>query len=258
MFIDTHAHLYLDQFQTDQDAMIQRCKDEHVEKIFLPNIDLESVDPMHKICSRYDNMLYPMMGLHPCSVGENYREVLDQMEPLFEKGNYVGVGETGIDLYWDTTFRKEQEVSFRVQINWAKSRDLPVIIHSRNSIDETIRIISDEQDGRLKGIFHCFTEDYSYAKQILDLGFLMGIGGVVTFKKSEELRNCVAKLPVDSFVLETDAPYLTPHPHRGKRNESSYIPLIASSVAQSRKVSVEEIAELTSRSANSLFLPNGD
>ena len=254
MYIDTHAHLYLDQFTEDQDAMIQRCKTEYVEKIFLPNIDLDTIEPMESLCNRHQGMLFPMIGLHPCSVGENYLDVLDTMEKLLDTNEYVGIGETGIDLYWDTTYEKQQEASFRIQINWARERQLPVIIHSRNSLDETIRIIGEEQDGSLKGIFHCFTEDFDYASRIMDLGFLMGIGGVVTFKKSNELRDCVRKIPAEYLVLETDAPYLTPHPHRGKRNESSYLPLIAQVVAEARSLSVEELANSTSEVANHLFL----
>jgi len=253
---DTHCHLYAAEFDQDQDAMVQRAINNGVHKMMLPNIDLDSVDRLTALAAQHPSNCFPMMGLHPCTVKEDYKEVLGQIEKLIFNGNYVGVGETGIDLYWDTTFRQQQVEAFELQIDWAKELGLPVIIHSRESLALNIDIISKKQDGRLRGIFHCFGGSLEEALSIHELGFKLGIGGVVTYKNST-LPEILPEVPVSSIVLETDAPYLSPVPHRGKRNESAYIPLIAAKVADILSISLPELARLTSDNASQVFRKKG-
>lgn len=232
--------------------MISRAITSGVTKLFLPNIDEKSISGMEQLCSKYPDHCFPMMGLHPCSVKPDFHQTLNKMEKLLETGNYYGVGETGIDLYWDVTFQKEQEESFIRHIEWALAFDLPVIIHSRESQDLTIDIIGRFQNGKLRGIFHCFGGTVEQAKRIEDLGFMLGIGGVITFKKSD-LRDVVKFVSPACLVLETDSPYLAPTPHRGKRNESAYIHLIASELATALEMSPGELSELTNSNANRVF-----
>jgi TatD DNase family protein len=251
-WIDTHCHLYVEEFDQDRDAMISRALDLGVSKMMLPNIDEASISGMWALVGQYPEHCMPMMGLHPCSVKADYREVLLRMEADIRSRPYIGVGETGIDLYWDKTYIAEQIESFEIQIGWAKALDLPIIIHSRESLDLTIEIISRHQDGRLKGIFHCFSGDPRQVEQIADLGFKVGIGGVVTFKKAG-LAELLPHIPLNMMVLETDSPYLAPVPHRGKRNEPAYCLLVASKIAEVLGLSLEEVSRITTENAASVY-----
>ena len=253
MFIDTHAHLYLDKFNEDRPKVIQRALEKGVKKIVLPNIDLTTIDDMFDMYVRYTDICYPTVGLHPCSVNKDFDRVLGSLYHLIRKEGVVAIGEIGIDLYWDDSLSKEQEDVFRQQIGWARESQLPIIIHSRNSIEKTTAIVAEEQKGDLTGIFHCFSEDIDIAKRIVDMNFCMGIGGVSTFKKSEEFRKTMAYIPLEYIVLETDAPYLAPVPFRGKSNESAYIPCIAEVVAQSKNIDIEQVAIQTSQNAVKIF-----
>ena len=252
MFIDTHAHLYVEQFEEDRKEMLTRAQQLGVHKIYLPNIDASTIEAMNELAQSFPELLFPMLGLHPCHVAEDYKEVLDAMRPLFEEETYYGVGESGIDLYWDQQYARQQEDALRIQCQWAKELDLPLILHTRSATEETIQLISEEQDGRLRGIFHCFGGDLKQASAIQDLNFMIGIGGVVTFKNSG-LDKVVKDIPLNAIVLETDAPYLAPVPHRGKRNESSYIPLIAEKLATLYECSIEQIGQQTSANALKVF-----
>ena len=249
---DTHCHLYVAEFDDDRASMLERAFASGTRRMMLPNIDLESVDRILNLAKEQPGHCIPMMGLHPCSVKENYKVELGEIEKLLFSGKYIGVGETGIDLYWDTTFKEQQIEAFELQIDWALQLDLPVIIHSRESLDLNIEIISRKQDGRLRGIFHCFGGSLEQARRIHDLGFKAGIGGTVTYKNST-LPNVLPEMAPSMIVLETDAPYLAPVPKRGKRNESSYIPLIAAKVADILQVSLAELSVLTNENAAEVF-----
>ena len=251
-FIDTHAHLYLDQFDVDRDEVVRRALDSGVKKIYLPNIDSSSIESMLEMETNYPDVCLPMMGLHPCSVDAGYKEQLEIVRQWLDRRSFVAVGEIGTDLYWDKTYKAEQEDAFRTQIAWARELGIPVVIHSRDSLDWSIDIIEDEQDGSLGGVFHCFNGTVEQAARIVDLGFYMGLGGVATFKNSG-MDNVVPHLDRGHCVLETDAPYLTPTPHRGKRNESAYVPLIAQRVADLWEMTAEEVADITTANANRLF-----
>lgn len=251
MFIDSHAHIYLEQFNEDLDEVIANCLELGVEDIYMPNIDTSSIDALHAVAERFDNCK-PMMGLHPCSVKEDFKEQLKVVKDQLESRNYAGVGEVGIDLYWDKTFASEQSEAFVYQIELAKEHNLPVIIHSRDALDLTIKTISEQQNGNLRGIFHCFNGTVDQGKEIIDIGFLMGIGGVVTFKNAG-VDKTVAELPLEHMVLETDAPYLSPTPYRGKRNTPTYIPIIAKKLSEIMDRDTTEIAKITSDNCKALF-----
>lgn len=251
-WVDTHCHLYANDFDTDRVEMIERAIGNGVKKLLLPNIDPESLEPMNALAEKFPDHCYPMLGLHPCAVKENFGKILDDMVRLLEQQEYYGIGETGIDLYWDTTYKTKQIEAFELQIEWAKAYDLPVIIHSRESLDLNIEIIERNQDGRLRGIFHCFGGSAEQANRIEQLGFKLGIGGIVTFKNST-LPEVLPNLSHELFVLETDAPYLAPAPYRGKRNESSYLPLIAVRLAEIMDLSLEELAGITTSNARAVF-----
>lgn len=252
MYIDSHAHLYLEQFKDDQDEIIQRCLDNDVQKIFLPNIDSTTTKRMLDLCHSFPEVCYPMIGLHPCSVKENLNDELSHIEDELKINKYYGIGESGIDLYWDKTFKKDQIKAFEFQIDLASRLDLPIIIHSRESLDLTIDIITNHQTGHLKGIFHCFNGNVSQCKKILDVNFQMGLGGVITFKNAK-LDEMINYLPFTNMLLETDAPYLSPAPYRGKRNESSYIPLIAKKVSEIKNVKIEDVMNFTTKNAKEIF-----
>ena len=252
MFIDTHAHLYLEQFTEDIDTVIENAVKMNVQKIFLPNIDSSTTKAMLDLHAEYPENCYPMIGLHPCSVKENYRDELAHIDEELSKRRYYGIGETGIDLYWDTQFKSEQIECFEYQIELAKKLSLPVIIHSRESLDLTIELISKHQDGSLKGIFHCFNGTIDQCKKVCETGFMMGLGGVISYKNAK-LDDMVRFMPMENMVLETDSPYLTPVPHRGKRNESSYIPLIASKVSEIRSIDLKTVMDQTTINAMNIF-----
>lgn len=253
MFIDTHTHLYSEQFNEDRTEMIQRAIAAGVERLFLPNIDLESIAGMHALENQFPGQCFPMMGLHPCSVDANWEQVLTDMESQLNARPYVAIGEIGIDLYWDKTFVNEQKEAFRTQIRLAKERALPIVIHARDSFPEIYEVLDQENDERLTGIFHCFTGNQEDVAKIRSYGgFVFGIGGVVTYKKSE-LPEVLAQIPLDEVVLETDAPYLPPVPYRGKRNESAYLVHTAEKVAEVYGVSLQEIRERTTANALRIF-----
>jgi len=253
MYIDTHAHIYVDQFKDDISDVINRCTEQDIQKILLPNIDLTTIDQVFDLHQAYPSQCYPMVGLHPCSVNADWQKNLDLLFPYLDREEVIAVGEIGVDLYWDKTFAKAQEEAFRAQITWAKERSLPIVIHSRAAIDITIRIVQEEQDGNLRGVFHCFDQSLEEAQKIMDVGFYMGLGGIITYKSNNALRSTVAEIPLSSIILETDSPYLPPVPYRGKRNESSYIPLIAERLADIHQVDIEEIKSITSVNAHKLF-----
>ncbi|MFN0204279.1 MAG: TatD family hydrolase [Bacteroidia bacterium] len=251
--IDTHTHLYLNQFEEDRAEMIQRAQAAGVERFYLPGIDSEHVESMLALERDYLNICFAMPGLHPCSVGENVEEELALVKKMLDEARiWSAVGEIGLDLYWDKTFFEQQKMAFRQQIQWAKDYELPIVIHSRDATDECIEIVAEEKDERLKGVFHCFGGSLEQAKRIMELDFLMGIGGVLTFKK-EGLDVVCADIPLEFLVLETDAPYLAPVPFRGKRNESSYLRLVAEKLAEVKGVSLDEIATVTSANAMKMF-----
>ncbi len=254
IFTDTHAHLYSEEFNDDRTAVVQRAIDAGVPYMLLPGIDSSFVDGMLALCSQFPLNCFPMMGLHPTSVKESYQEELDNLYAQLQKhaGSIRAIGEIGIDLYWDKTYQAEQEEAFRIQLQWSKEYKLPVVIHTRNSFDLTVGILEEMKDPALKGVFHCFGGNIAQAERAIALGFKLGIGGVVTYKNSG-LQQVVEATGVRHLLLETDAPYLTPAPHRGKRNESSYIPIIAQKIAEIKNLPVEEIAGITTENALSLF-----
>ena len=252
MIIDSHSHIYLPEFRDDLDQMLSRAENELVKLVLMPAIDNETHIAMLKTEEDFPGKCLSMMGLHPCSVKEGYKQQLKIVKEYFEKRRFVAVGETGLDFYWDRTFTKEQYDSFQVQIELAKQFDIPVVIHSRNSIDECIKVIRENQQGNLKGVFHCFSGNEKQANEIIDLGFYLGIGGVVTFKNSG-LDKVIADIDMKNVVLETDAPYLAPVPFRGKRNECSYLKYVVEKLAEIRNVEKEEIANITTKNAKELF-----
>lgn len=251
--IDSHTHLYLPQFDEDRNEMMQRAIAAGVDRFYLPGIDSEHIAAMLALEKAYPEHCFAMPGLHPCSVGENVTEELTLVHAMLEEPRqWCAIGEIGLDLYWDKTFFEAQQMAFRQQIQWAKHYNLPIVIHSREATQACIDIVASEKDERLRGVFHCFGGSLDEAKQITDLGFMLGIGGVLTFKKAG--LDIVAKdLPLTSIVLETDAPYLAPVPHRGKRNESSYLLLVAEKLAEIHAISVAEVAEITTQNARNLF-----
>lgn len=252
-FIDTHTHIFLEHFNDDREEMINRAIEKGVSKFFLPNIDSSSIDDILKLVEKYPKNCFPIMGLHPTSVKEDVEEELELVKKHLESGKFYGIGETGIDLYWDKTFIKEQEHAFKTQIELAKKYKLPIIIHVRESFDEVFKVVDELNDESLAGIFHCFSGDYSQAEKIIEYGgFKMGIGGVLTFKNSN-LGETISKIGLEHLVLETDSPYLAPVPHRGKRNESSYLTLVAQEIADLHNVSLEEVAKITTQNAKEVF-----
>lgn len=253
MFIDTHAHLYAEAFDEDRHEVVREAMTAGVDKMLLPNIDVNSVAGMFELVDAFPQHCYPMIGLHPCSVDPQYESHLAELKSYLSDHRVVAIGEIGIDLYWDKTYRKEQEKAFIAQIDWAVAMSLPIVIHSRESIDVILDILEDLAYPSLTGVFHCFTGHAEQAKRILDLGFYMGLGGVLTFKKNQPLRDVVRDIPLERLILETDAPYLSPHPNRGKRNKSAYIPLVANTLATVKEVSVETVASTTTAAAIKLF-----
>ena len=251
--VDSHCHLYLPEFQNDLDQVISRAKEVGVQKFFLPNIDSTTIESMLKVVEDYPDICYPMMGLHPTSVKGNYMEELEIVEEELKSGKYVAIGEIGIDLYWDKTHLKEQVDAFEKQINRAKELNLPVVIHARDSFQEIFEVIDRLNDDSLKGIFHCFTGTLEDAKRIISYGgFKMGIGGVVTFKNGG-IDKFLNEIHLNHLVVETDSPYLSPVPYRGKRNESAYLFEILSKMAEVYNLTIEEIAETTSSNSLEIF-----
>ena len=252
MFIDTHAHIYASQFKKDQADVLRRAFEQNVEKIYLPNIDHTSIDDMMEVEAKYPDNCFAMMGLHPCSVNKDFEKELYQVETWLGKRDFVAIGEIGTDLYWDKTFFEQQAEAFKIQVEWAKKYKRPIVIHCRDSFQETIDLLTPLMDESLTGIFHCFTGTLEDAQKAIELGFLLGIGGVSTFKNGG-LDKVLPDISLDHLVLETDCPYLAPVPHRGKRNECSYIPLIASRLANIKGIEIEEIEQKTTENAQKLF-----
>ncbi len=251
-YTDTHTHLYDERFLDDSDAMILRSLDAGVTKMFLPNCDSETIAPMMQLAARWPQHCFPMMGIHPCYIKENYLQELAIAESWLQREKFAAVGEIGLDYYWDKTFVAQQKEAFNIQMGWALQYDLPIVIHTRDSMTDGIAMVAARQNGKLRGIFHCFGGSAEEARQIIDLGFYLGIGGVVTYKNST-LPGVLKDIPLEHIVLETDAPYLTPVPYRGKRNESAYIPLIGTTIATIKNCSVEEVADITTGNATRLF-----
>lgn len=253
ILIDTHAHLYLEEFENDIEAVIQNAIRTGVKHILCPNIDRASLSALDNLCSNYPDYCHPMMGLHPTSVKENYKDELEIIRmKLFNSlpDKYKAIGEIGIDLYWDKTFEAEQEEVFALQLEWAVAKNLPVAIHSRNSFDSVMKIVQNFKT--ITGVFHCFSGDVNQAEQVVNQGFLLGIGGVVTFKNAG-LDKVVQAIDLSNIIIETDAPYLAPAPFRGKRNESAYVSLIAQKIAQLKEISYAEVCEITTANAVKLF-----
>lgn len=252
ILIDTHCHLYLPEFDSDRHDMLNRAIDKGVERFYLPAIDSSVIDSMMQMETTWHGRCFPMMGLHPCSVQANYKDELAIVEDWLSKRKFVAIGEIGLDFYWDKTFVTQQYEAFRLQMEWALKYDLPIVIHSRNATQECIDAVKPYAAKGLRGIFHCFGDNLQSANEIIAMGFYLGIGGVITYKKSG-LADVIKDISLDHIVLETDAPYLTPVPFRGKRNESSYITYVAEAIAEAKNIPVELVAEITTKNALDIF-----
>ncbi len=250
--IDTHTHLYLDQFKQDVDKVISRAKENGVKKFIFPAIDSSHFQDMHDLKNKHPESIYLMTGLHPTDVKENYKDELEFVVNSLKKYDYVAIGEIGIDLYWDKTFLKQQQEAFRFQIRLAVKNDLPIVIHCREAFDEIFKILDKENCDKLRGVFHCFTGDLDQAKKAISLGFLLGIGGVVTFKNGG-IDKFLHQIDLKHIVVETDSPYLAPVPYRGKRNESSYIIYVLEKLSELYKLPKEQIAIITTNNAKKMF-----
>ncbi|MDN3668185.1 TatD family hydrolase [Echinicola jeungdonensis] len=251
-YIDTHAHIYSKKYDNDRDDVIRRCEEKGVKKIYMPNVDVDSIDPMLEAELKYPDVCVPMMGLHPCEVDKNFEKQLYVIEEWLNKRDFVAIGEIGTDLYWDKSLFEYQKEALRIQVEWAKEKKLPIVLHCRESIDETIQIIEELKEENLTGIFHCFTGTVNQAKKIMEMDFLLGIGGVSTFKNGG-LDKVLPEIGLGQLVLETDGPYLAPVPYRGKRNSPEYIPLIAERVGDLTENPLEKVAKITNFNANKIF-----
>ncbi len=251
MIIDTHCHLYAKEFDNNRNEILQRAEQESIHKFYLPAIDSTTHAAMLDLENKNSKCI-AMMGLHPCSVNVNYKDELQQVEQWFAKRNFVAVGEIGLDFYWDKTFVKEQTESFKIQIELAIKKNIPIVIHTRNAMQETINVVKEYSKQNVRGIFHCFSGSYESAKEIIKAGFYLGIGGVVTYKNAG-LAEVLQKIDLKHVVLETDSPYLTPVPFRGKQNEPSYLKYIIEKVAEIKNVSIEKVAEVTTKNAAQIF-----
>ena len=251
---DSHSHLFLPQFKEDILNVLKRAAARDVRYIFLPNIDTSTIDDMHQLCNQYPRRCFPMMGLHPSSVKEDFEKQLDEISRyLYDNPEYyTAIGETGMDMYHDLTYVEEQRHALQQHIKWAKELNLPLVLHTRGCNYEVYDEIVKQYDESLTGVFHCFDGDINFARKVMELGFYIGIGGVVTFKNSK-LPEVVKDIPLKNILLETDAPYLAPHPHRGKRNESSYIYEIASKIALIKGKHIDEVTEKTTENASCLY-----
>jgi TatD DNase family protein len=250
--VDTHCHLYSEGLLEQVDEIISRARDKAVNRFYLPAIDNSTHEKMIRLESRFPAECFAMMGLHPCSVNAAYQEELAIVKQWLDKRPFVAIGEIGLDYYWDITFKTEQQEAFRLQINWALERNCPIVIHTRNAMDDTIGIIEEYVDKGLKGIFHCFSGNSADAARIMKTGFYFGIGGVLTYKNSG-LAEALTEVPMERIVLETDSPYLAPVPFRGKQNESSYLVYIAGKLAELKGISMDEVARITSNNAQNIF-----
>jgi len=252
MFVDTHSHIYSSEFSLDRDEVIARAVSVGIGRIVLPNIDSSSLKPMLDLTDSVPGLFFPLIGLHPTSVKEDFRKELQILEYWMGKRKFYGIGEIGIDLYWDKSFLEEQIEAFRIQIGWAKKAQLPIVIHVRDSFSEVFEVLREEYSAELKGVFHSFTGTIDQAKQVTDLGFKIGVNGILTFKKSG-MDEVIKQINLKYLVIETDSPWLAPAPHRGRRNESSYLTNIADKLALLHNTSTKEIAKITTKNAQELF-----
>ena len=252
IFTDTHTHLYYEQDAEKQAQLMERCFENDVNRLFLPNVDVSSIAMIDNLVKNYPENCFAMAGLHPCDVKEDYLNQLDEIYKSISNRTIYAIGEIGIDLYWDKATLAIQQDAFRKQIGWAKDLGLPIVIHCREAFDEVFELLESERDDKLRGIFHCFTGNVAQAKQAIDLNFFLGIGGVVTYKKSG-LDAVLAEIDLANLVLETDSPYLAPVPFRGKPNESSYLVYVAQKLADIYQVSMEEIANVTTENSKKVF-----
>ncbi len=250
--IDTHTHIYLEQFDKDRPEVIERALQAGVTHMLMPNIDSHSAPLMHAVAGEYPGICLPMMALHPTAVKADYKEQLEAVEVWLEKERFVAIGETGIDLYWDNSFAAQQKESLARHVNWSAHYDLPLVLHARNALDEIFDVLKAHRHLSFTGVFHCFPGDAKQAAKVLDMGFMLGIGGVVTYKKSL-MPEVVRFAGPDNIILETDAPYLAPIPHRGKRNESAFLIHVADKIAEINGLSREEVAVKTTANARKLF-----
>ena len=255
-FVDSHAHIYDQQFDEDIQDVMERCREAEVSTIYMPNIDHASIDAMLERELRYPAQCVAMMGLHPGSVKHDFERELYQVEAWLNQRSFAAVGEIGLDYYWDTTFKTQQQEALRIQIAFAKEHNLPLVLHTRDAFEDVVALIEEQAEG-LRGVFHCFTGTAEEAKRITDLGFYLGLGGVATFKNGG-MGEVIPHLDRERVVLETDSPYLAPVPHRGRRNEPSHLPLVAKRVAELWDVNLEEVARQTSENARRLFGTKGE
>ncbi len=257
-FIDTHAHIYDKKFVEDMPQLLARMQAAQVSQVVMPNIDSETIESMLFLEEKYPDICVATMGLHPCSVDENFQKELYIIENWLSKRKFAAIGEMGTDLYWDKTFFDEQKEAFKIQANWAKKYQIPIIIHCRESFLPTIEMVEDLQsnpqdaDNLLKGVFHCFTGTQETAERVIKAGFMLGIGGVLTYKNSN-LCDALKNIDLKHIIFETDSPYLPPVPHRGKRNEPAFVPIIAQKLAEIKNISLDEIAKITTENAKRLF-----
>lgn len=251
-WIDSHAHIYLSEFDTDRNEAIKRAKEAGVNRILMPAVDSSTHDSMLRLENEFPGSCISMMGLHPCSVRANYEEELQIAEDYLLKQKFVAIGEIGLDFYWDIAFKDQQYAAFHRQVEWALHYDIPISIHSRNATDECIQVVQQHQRGSLKGVFHCFSGTVEQAQKVIEAGFYLGIGGVLTFKNAG-LDKVLHEIDPAHLILETDAPYLAPVPFRGKRNECSYIPLIAQKLADIKETGIDTLAEITTANTEKLF-----
>lgn len=250
--IDTHAHIYQDEFNPDLNEMLFRATTAGISKIILPNVDLDSLEQMKFRTNQHPEIFKMTVGLHPCYVKENYLSQLEILEKAAKEMPIVAIGEIGLDYHWDLTFKNEQKICLETQLNWAKEMDLPVILHCRESMQDVIEIVRPYARAGVSGIFHCFSGTLEEAKEVIEMGFYLGIGGTFTYKKSE-LPMILKDIGLERIVLETDSPYLPPIPHRGKRNEPSYVSLVSEKIANELDISLEEVAKITSENARKVF-----
>lgn len=251
-YIDSHAHIYSEQFKSDRDEAIRKATEAGVTQILMPNIDHTSVEVMLRTESDHPGTCRAMMGLHPCSVQKHFEKELYEVEHWLGKRKFIAIGETGIDLYWDKTFLAQQQEALRIQLTWAKQYQIPIVLHTREAFNETYELVAQAQDGTLQGVFHCFSGTAEEAEKATKLGFYLGIGGVATFKNGG-LDKVLPGVALNKILLETDCPYLAPIPYRGKRNEPAYLPLIAKRIAEIKEVSVEELVLNCTANTKKLF-----
>jgi TatD DNase family protein len=252
-FVDTHTHIFLEEFDSDVHEVVRKAKEANVNRFLLPNIDIESINRLHALSDQYSELCYPMMGLHPTSVGADFQKDLTTIESWFEKRKYIAIGEIGLDLYWDKTFLKEQIEVFETQLQWSIEKNLPVAIHTREAFPLAFESIRRVGADKLRGVFHSFSGSQEDLEEIILLqNFMIGINGIITYKNAN-FRDYLSILPLERVLLETDAPYLSPVPHRGKRNEPAYLPFIAGKLAEIYGLSLEAVAEKTTTNAQRLF-----